>query len=927
MLAKTFTHSAAPDSERMVGRAPLDQRFPAVRDRRSPLRMQRGGFVLAVASCAVPGRRRAPAVVACAVALLLAIAAIEGVEPASGAATVVPHDLVGQEGGAIEAIRPVGDLLWLGMGPRLLAVDASAPAAPRVVGRSPVLAGSVRDLAIGRLGPNGAADRAGVAWALLAGGAIAGLDISVPTRPVPLGAVDALTTCVGIAAVGDHVWVVTEGGDLLGYDVSDPRAPSPTGRIDNVVQGYRARRVGAVPGHVVVLDPGGTQGQPLLHVVDVRDAEHPLVVSSTTIAEPGYVRDMFIDGNTAWLVALYPEALLGFDVSVPAAPVLLSYSELRTYWARWLTVRDGLAYLTGGDSAHNYFVTTVVDVHDPGSPTVVAAQPLPRTSDPTGAAVVVNDTYWYATDDGHLLALDAGDPAAAMRPVADMLSVGVAGVVALDGDLGIVRSGEAVVTLDLAQAAAPEALTTTLVHYYPTTVALTGTTGYVVTAWQMDMGFVELHVLGVDRPTEPEVVATLFRECAPSSFAAAGALAALACEAHADPSGGVWLLDIDDPRSPARVGSISVGDGVQAVAMDGRRLYAATPGFWSCCFARPELIVADVADASAPTVQARLGVASDAHDFWVLSLAADGDFAYVVATRFNEDGSWWDSTLSVIDASDPRQPVHAGGLPLDGAPAQVVFAHGYLLLPGAGGVTVIDVREADRPTPIGALPTGGDAAASVAVQDGLAYVGATDGGLYVFAPRLEGWPPAQVPPMATVTPTHTGGPTRLTPPPTVEPSRTPTVVTGGSVFMPIAYARDRGPVVPPENSPTQSTSAQAPATATATRFGHTDAEAHRRDTADARQCGSDVDARGRAAGSAHPRAGHGWRHSAGRDLRPAAGALDGSSDGGLPAKPGEAAPGTGTLRAGGSGEDAHEDALGFRRPWRVVAPPGRYGGS
>jgi hypothetical protein len=67
--------------------------------------------------------------------------------------------------------------------------------------------------------------------------------------------------------------------------------------------------------------------------------------------------------------------------------------------------------------------------------------------------------------------------------------------------------------------------------------------------------------------------------------------------------------------------------------------------------------------------------------------------------------------------------------------ARMVLAHGYALLTGEGGVLVVDVRDPFHPHQVGLLPTG-DQAADMAVQDGLMYASAGDGGLYVFAPQL-----------------------------------------------------------------------------------------------------------------------------------------------------------------------------------------------
>ncbi|HOU23176.1 MAG TPA: hypothetical protein PLN42_02890, partial [Anaerolineae bacterium] len=61
------------------------------------------------------------------------LAAVEGLLPASDSKNVL---LVGQLGGATQAVALRGDRAYAGVGPRLAILDVSTPTAPVLLGRS-----------------------------------------------------------------------------------------------------------------------------------------------------------------------------------------------------------------------------------------------------------------------------------------------------------------------------------------------------------------------------------------------------------------------------------------------------------------------------------------------------------------------------------------------------------------------------------------------------------------------------------------------------------------------------------------------------------------------------------------------------------------------------------------------------------------------
>lgn len=101
------------------------------------------GLACALLACALPASSLTPAHAGAALGRRPAAAA--GVNRAQG-----PGDaelsVMGQMGGDMAAIDTAGDLAYVGIGPRLVVVDVSDPALPRVRGQTPVLPGLVKGI-------------------------------------------------------------------------------------------------------------------------------------------------------------------------------------------------------------------------------------------------------------------------------------------------------------------------------------------------------------------------------------------------------------------------------------------------------------------------------------------------------------------------------------------------------------------------------------------------------------------------------------------------------------------------------------------------------------------------------------------------------------------------------------------------------------
>jgi hypothetical protein len=175
----------------------------------------------------------------------------------------VAIETVGQWGGCTYAVATDGNLVYMGVGPRLVVLDVSNPAQPVKVGQSPVLPHEVADIAIaGR-------------YAYLATfyGGLQVVDISDPCAPAWVGGHDTTGDYVAVAVDGDYAYVVDWYDGLHIFDVSQPTAPVRVGRYaaDSTVWAV------AVVGGYVYLPIGHRE----IRILDVSHPAEPVWITSS----------------------------------------------------------------------------------------------------------------------------------------------------------------------------------------------------------------------------------------------------------------------------------------------------------------------------------------------------------------------------------------------------------------------------------------------------------------------------------------------------------------------------------------------------------------------------------------------------------------------------------------------------------------------
>jgi hypothetical protein len=142
--------------------------------------------------------------------------------------------LIGQLGGITIAAAVDGNLVYAGVGPRMLILDATTPSSPTAVGQTEVLPGFVWDVALA-----GGFAYVGVSGAFSDdNSSLRVFDVSNPASPVEVGFLDTLGDVASVALAGNYVYVGDFAGGLHVVDISNPANPVKVGFLGMPNQVY-----------------------------------------------------------------------------------------------------------------------------------------------------------------------------------------------------------------------------------------------------------------------------------------------------------------------------------------------------------------------------------------------------------------------------------------------------------------------------------------------------------------------------------------------------------------------------------------------------------------------------------------------------------------------------------------------------------------
>jgi len=622
-------------------------------------------------------------------------------------------ELVGQIGGAVNAVAVQGDTAYVGVGPRLVILDVSDPANPEVLGQSPVYPDFVQDVAVAG-DPSTALRQAqdtssGQVYAYVAAGngGLRVVDVSDPAAPTEVGSYDPPGRARAVAVQGNYAYVAYDQRGLRIVDVSDPAAPAEVGFYDRL----SAQAVAVAGDYAYVTDLWG------LHIVDVSDPTAPTKVGYCQPPKSPFgssVQSVAVAGNYAYVIGIkhYYKTSSGWlriiDVTYPTHPTEVGFLSVSGHSVSLhdVYVSSNTAYVAGEDSGfegppyRSWGELVIVDVSDPAHPTKVRY----RTPGRAYGVAVAGGCAYVADGRSGLRILDVSDPAHPTE-IGFYNPPGSAVDVAVAGDYAYVATEDHLRIVDVSDPAAP-----TKVGYYQLPklqydssvegLALAGNYAYVAYGWY---GWDRLYIADISDPGHPTEVGFYNTPGDAYGVAVAGDYAYVAGDER------LTIVDVSDPAAPTEAGFYDTPWSAYGVAVAGGYAYVAN--------GRSGLRIVDVSDPADPT---EIGFYDR---LYAQAVAVAGDYAYVADAG---------SGLRIVDVSDPAHPTEIGFYDTPGSAWDVAVAGDYAYVVDRGsGLRIVDVSNPAHPAKAGFYDTLGWARA-VAVAGEYAYVADGSGGLVIL---------------------------------------------------------------------------------------------------------------------------------------------------------------------------------------------------
>jgi len=313
---------------------------------------------------------------------LLAAGAVMAAAPerasAQGTGGGLVLQLVEQFGGEVNAIAAAGHLAYVGVGPRLVVLDAGDPDAPHLVGRSEVLPGVVADL-------DAAGDYAFVLLDSVAGLQV--LDVADPARPKVVGslAVERLADRVSVSELASLLLL---GSTFESYveviDISVPSSPRRVSGID--VQALGDVLLAGRTAFIIDNDSDEFVAPARLSIIDLTEPVTPIEVAAVEFENLGFDVQLAFDGGLLYakLEGAGPTII---DVSEPTRPLIVGSMSL--VMDSNFDVADGYIYIPGESGVG------VFDASDPAELRFVGGLQLPDWN--SGPVQVEGDRLYVRT--------------------------------------------------------------------------------------------------------------------------------------------------------------------------------------------------------------------------------------------------------------------------------------------------------------------------------------------------------------------------------------------------------------------------------------------------------------------------------------------------------------------------------------------------
>lgn len=581
-----------------------------------------------------------------------------------------------QWGGPATAVDAVGDTAYLGIGHRLVVIDASDPAALVLLGESAALPHAVQSITVSGQHAFVADD-----WP----GGLAIFDVSDASAPALVGMLSGIGPARAVAVAGNFAYVAVGDMGLAVVDISTLGAPTLVTHCDTPGDAHGVAVAGS---HVYVADAYGG-----LQVIDITDPGNPSVVGSYATAD--WAEDVFIRDGQAFIAASYSGGLVIVDVSNSESPSLVGTCSTDAV-ALDVVVAGNFAFV-----ANSWAGLDVIDVSVPEVPVRVGQYDTPGWS---LDLVMAGSNAFIADEVGGLQIIDvSAAPALEFAGEYRRTSGNVTDVAAIPGWVYLTdgMSGGGVRALDVSNPADPQLRSQVFSNEYAWGMT------YVAPYVYLADGCAGFAVIDASDPTQLQRIGNVSTGCAARDVAVQGSFAYVA-----DDHQGLLVIDISDPNAPVLRGVW------QDPADPGYALGVAVAGDYAYLADNaPGLQIIDITDPDHPARVGRFDTEASQ------DVVVSGGLAYVA-------DDW--AGLKIVDVTDPANPVLVGACPDCWSAVGVTLVGTQALVAAMDkGVLLVDVQDPTYPEIVASYDTAG-LARRIAVSGQLVHVADFSGGLVVL---------------------------------------------------------------------------------------------------------------------------------------------------------------------------------------------------
>ena len=487
------------------------------------------------------------------------------------------------------------------------------------------------------------------------------VDLTNPSAPQILAAVDTPGDAQGIAVSGTLACVADGSSGLQVFDVSNPHNPILLGHAATTQKALKVAMIGSMA-YV-------NEDSARVEVIDLSNPTAPVIVGHVLVH--GLLTGVVARGVQVYVsihaIEHWRGGVEAIDVSDPGAPTIIG-SQSTQGFANDIALSEGRVYVPGGFG--NWL--SIVEIAGGASVTVVGWYASPAWGE--GVAVDGPVAYLADTDSG-LVTINVSDPSSPV-PIGQVDTPGYALKLAVQDGMAYVADLTGLQLIDVSDPSHPH-----LEGNLPGAardVAVSGSFAYVSGS---SYGF---GVVDVSNPSAPSLIGSL--SCCEVSQARGIAQSGSLVYLCADTSG-LKIIDVSNPTDPKIIGRAHMPYGAEGVAISGAFAYVADPV--------DGLEVVDISNPESPII-----VGSVRTPDQCVRVTVTGTIAYVVCPY---------AGITLIDVSDPSHPLIVGGLDVslkgEGDPSKprrpwhALVAGPYLYVADDIGL-IIAPTECGAPTPV-----------------------------------------------------------------------------------------------------------------------------------------------------------------------------------------------------------------------------------